>query len=169
MAIASAGPATLSPAAQAIMAAGPIGRAERAQVVRVVDGDTIVVDHGHGSERLRYIGMDTPESVKPDTPVQFMAEEAAAANAELVAGQVVVLERDVSERDQYGRLLRYVWVTDARSPSGLLLVNLVLVEWGLARIATFPPDVRYADAFLAAQRSARDQGLGLWGEPTSSP
>ena len=77
----------------------PIGATERARVVRVVDGDTIVIDRGRGNERLRYIGIDTPESVKPDSPVEFMGREASAANAALVEGRDVVLEADVSERD----------------------------------------------------------------------
>ena len=82
----------------------PVGATETARVVRVVDGDTIVIDRGRGNERVRYIGIDTPESVKPDTPVQFMANEASAANVALVAGRDVVLERGVSDTDQYDRL-----------------------------------------------------------------
>ena len=135
-------------------------------MVRVVDGDTIVIDRGRGSERVRYIGMDTPESVKPDTPVQFMAQEASAVNEALVGGREVVLERDVSDTDQYDRLLRYVWLRDG---DGWVLVNLELVRRGYAQVATFPPDVRWTEAFLAAQRVARDAGLGLWGSATPAP
>src|SRR3954454_7687088 len=87
----------------------PTGRLEEARVVRVVDGDTLIIDRGRGSERLRYIGVNAPESVKPDTPVEFMGHEASAANRALVAGGTVWLEADVSDRDRFDRLLRYVW------------------------------------------------------------
>ena len=82
-----------------------------ARVVRVVDGDTIKVrlDGSGGTERVRYIGIDTPESVKPGTPVQCFAKAASHANERLVAGRSVRLEGDVEPRDRYGRLLAYVW------------------------------------------------------------
>ncbi len=134
-------------------------------MVRVVDGDTIVVDRGHGQERVRYIGMDTPESVKPNTPVEPMAHEAAAANSRLVAGRKVVLEKDVSETDRYGRLLRDVWLDDG----GWRLVNLELVREGFAQVTTFPPDVKYVDVLLAAQRDARERGVGLWSLGPEAP
>ncbi len=143
---------------------GPRGATERASVLRVVDGDTIEVDRGRGAERVRYIGVDTPETVKPGTPVEWMGREASAANRALVEGQDVVLERDVSETDRYGRLLRYVWL---QSPDGWLFVNLELLRRGLAQVATYPPDVAYVDLYLEAQREARDAGRGLWGEPPS--
>jgi micrococcal nuclease len=134
--------------------------------VRIVDGDTIVIDRGRGDERLRYIGMDTPESVKPDTPVEFLAKEASAANEALVSGRDVVLERDVSDADRYGRLLRYVWL---REGDGWVFVNLDLVRRGFAQVATYPPDVRWADTLLAAQREARGARVGLWGPVTPAP
>jgi len=138
---------------------GPTGPTTTARVTRVVDGDTIIVAIDGGTARVRYIGMDTPESVKPGTPVEPMAEEAAAANRDLVEGREVVLERDVSETDQYGRLLRDVWV---QQDGRLLLVGLELVRRGFAQVTTFPPDVKYVDDLLAAQREARDAGVGLW-------
>jgi micrococcal nuclease len=141
---------------------GPQGPTEQARVVRVVDGDTIVVDRGNGHERLRYIGIDTPETVKPDTPVAWMGPEATAANEVLVEGREIVLERDVSEVDQYGRLLRYVWL---ESDAGWLMVNEELLRRGVAQVTTYPPDVAYVDRFLAAQRAAREAGVGLWGSP----
>lgn len=144
----------------------PVGETETARVVRVVDGDTVIIDRGRGNERLRYIGMDTPESVKPGTPVEFMAKEASAANAAMVEGRTVVLERDVSETDQYDRLLRYVWVRDG---DAWRFVNLELVRQGFAQVATFPPDVRWTDVLRDAQRAARDAGIGLWGPATPRP
>ncbi len=138
----------------------PTGPTEEARVVRVVDGDTIVVDRGRGDERLRYIGMDTPETVKPASPVEWMGAEAAAANRSLVEGRAVVLERDVSETDRYGRLLRDVWL---HGDGGWRLVNLELVRDGYARVSTYPPDVKYVDLLLAAQVDAREHDRGLWG------
>lgn len=144
--------------------ASPIGPTERATVLRVVDGDTIVVDRGRGEERVRYIGVDTPETVDPGSPVGWMGPEASAANERLVEGRQVVLERDVSETDRYGRLLRYVWLEDPSHPTGWLFVNLELVALGFAQVVTYPPDVRYVDLYLAAQRIASEAGLGLWGD-----
>jgi micrococcal nuclease len=152
-------PATQLPSPQPSTFA-PTGTTETARVVRVVDGDTIVVDRGLGDERLRYIGMDTPETVKPASPVEWMGREASAANKTLVEGQTVVLEKDVSDVDQFGRLLRHVWLN---RPTGWLLVDLELVRTGYARASTYPPDVKYADLYLAAQVDAREHDRGLWG------
>lgn len=130
---------------------------EIAQVTRVVDGDTIDVRRADGRVvRVRYIGVNTPETVDPRRPVECFGKEASARNTELVAGKTVLLEKDISETDQYGRLLRYVWVGDT-------LVNSVLVEEGFARPVTFPPDVRYVDWYRAREREARSSGRGLWG------
>ncbi len=145
----------------------PVGPTQTATVVRIVDGDTIVVRFNGRDHRLRYIGMDTPETVKPSTPVQWMGPEAAAANRALVAGRTVILEKDVSETDRFDRLLRYVWLHDGGTWT---MVDLELVRRGFAQVETDPPDVRYADRFVAAQRAARQAGVGLWGDrPTASP
>ncbi len=128
-----------------------------ARVVRVVDGDTIEVDVGGVSYRVRYIGVDTPETVHPTQPVGCFGPESSAFNKALVEGQTVHLETDVSDTDRYGRLLRYVWIADGR------MVNEVLAEEGYAQVATYPPDVKHVDRFLAAQERARDEGRGLWG------
>lgn len=160
---AAATPARQTPTlAAGALGSAPIGRVEEARVVRVVDGDTIVVDRGRGSERLRYIGMDTPETVDPRRPVEPMGEQASKTNEMLVGGSTVWLEKDVSETDRYGRLLRDVWLRDDTRPSGWLFVNLELVAEGFAQVSTYPPDVRYVDALVDAQRAARDAGLGLW-------
>lgn len=149
--------------------AAPTGPTETARVVRVVDGDTIVIDRGRGEESLRYIGVDTPETVHPSEPVEWMGKEASDANRALVEGRDVILERDVSEVDQYGRLLRYVWIYDGATWT---FINFALVAAGFAQVDTYPPDVKYVDSYLAAQQSARDQGIGLWAaapSPTPSP
>lgn len=130
---------------------------EIAQVVEVIDGDTIDVLRGGVRYRVRYIGIDTPETRDPNRPVEPFGPEASAKNAELVGGKVVRLEKDVSEADRYGRLLRYVWVGD-------LLVNAELVRLGYALVSTYPPDVKYQDLFLRLQQEAREAGRGMWAE-----
>jgi micrococcal nuclease len=155
-------PGRPTPAAASPFGSAPFGQTEQARVVRIVDGDTIVVDRGRGNEKLRYIGMDTPETVDPNSPVEWMGPQASKANSALVADRTVTLEKDVSEVDRYGRLLRDVWLRDPGRPWGWLFVNLELVERGYAQVTTFPPDVRYVDLLLAAQRRARDAGRGLW-------
>lgn len=123
---------------------------EAATLVRVIDGDTIDVRLADGrTERVRYIGINTPERGE-----QF-ADNATYANRSLIEARPLLLARDVSERDRYDRLLRYVVAGD-------VFVNLALVEQGLAQVATYPPDVRCVDAYLAAQQRAREQGAGLW-------
>jgi micrococcal nuclease len=128
-----------------------------ASVVRVVDGDTIKVRIGGRTERVRYIGMDTPESVKPGTPVQCFAERAAAANAALVSGRTVRLVGDAERRDRYGRLLAYVY----REPDGAF-VNAELVRAGYARTLTIPPNVAHERDFARLADQARRAGRGLW-------
>jgi micrococcal nuclease len=137
---------------------GPTGKTTKAKVVRIVDGDTIVVAYGGHQYKVRYIGIDTPETVDPSSPVQWMGPQASAANTKLVAGKSVVLEKDVSETDQYGRLLRYVWL---KTGADWLLVNLELVKRGYASASTWPPDVKYVDVYLAAESGAQTAGVGL--------
>jgi micrococcal nuclease len=127
------------------------------QVVRVVDGDTIRVRVGDRTERVRYIGIDTPESVKPGTPVQCYAKRAAAANTALVAGRQVRLVGDVEHRDRYGRLLAYVY----RVGDGAF-VNALLVRDGYARTLTIPPNVAHAAELARLASTARTAGRGLW-------
>ena len=129
--------------------------------MRVVDGDTIDVLIGGEELRVRYIGIDTPETVDPRRPVGCFGKEASARNRELVEGKTVGLEKDVSEADRFGRLLRYVWL-------GGRMVNARLVEEGYATASTFPPDVRYSELFAILQAEARTHGSGLWG-PCATP
>ena len=105
---------------------------------------------------MRLIGIDTPESVKPGTPVECFAREASAFMKRLVEGRRVRLEHDVEERDRYGRLLAYVY-------RGELFVNAEMVRRGYASVATFPPNVRHAERLVRLQRQARAAGRGLWG------
>jgi micrococcal nuclease len=126
-------------------------------VTRVVDGDTIHVDLDGVDETVRYIGVDTPESRKPGTPVQCFAKKASARNAALVDGQAVRLRFDAERRDRYGRLLAYVY----RARDGAF-VNAELVREGYARPLTVPPNVRYERRFGDLARQARRDGRGLW-------
>jgi micrococcal nuclease len=125
------------------------------KVTRVIDGDTIEVDIGGKLYKVRYIGIDTPETVHPSKPVECFGKEASEKNRQLVEGKTVRLEKDVSETDSYGRLLRYVWVGDN-------FVNDYLVRQGYAYAYTYPPDVKYAEQFVQAQREARENNRGLW-------
>lgn len=157
-------PATIRPTRLAptqIPAASNFSEA-KAQVVRVIDGDTIDVNIGGKIYRVRYIGVDTPETVDPSQPVQCFGREASAFNKQLVEGKAVRLEKDISETDKYGRLLRYVYVGD-------LFVNAELLRQGFAQVVTYPPDVKYVDVYLQLQREAREANRGLWGACNSAP
>ena len=134
------------------------GSGANATVERVVDGDTIIVRAGGRRERVRLIGIDTPESVKPNTPVQCFAIEASnRTKALLPPGTPVRLVGDVEQRDRYKRLLAYVY--RARDD---LFVNLVLAREGYAVPYTFPPNVAHTAEFVAAAAEARDAHRGLW-------
>jgi len=172
----------------------PVSSRQAALVTRVIDGDTIEVEpvlshalsrspersegaiEGEAEEtilpepprgvegvegqrhKVRYIGIDAPETRHPQKPEECFGHEAAEKNRGLVEGKAVYLEKDVSETDRYGRLLRYVFLQDGT------FVNAELVRLGYAQVATFPPDVRYADLFLRLQREAREARRGLWGQ-----
>lgn len=124
------------------------------EVLRVVDGDTIVVEIDGRRERVRYIGIDTPEMNDEREAIVVEARNATAANEQLVGGKSVRLEFDVQLRDKYGRLLAYVWIGDT-------MVNEELVRSGYAELLTIPPNVKYADRLaeaLQTAREARDDG-----------
>lgn len=171
-ALAACGPAVdLTTQAPATSGEEPSGH-EVATVVRVVDGDTIVVriedrvpGEGAGEarigaeHRLRLIGIDTPESVDPRRPVECFGREASAAAKEFLDGEEVILVKDVEERDDFDRLLRYVYVGDE-------MANARLVANGYATAFTYPPNVRHADLFVALEREARRNKKGLWSPDT---
>ncbi len=126
-------------------------------VTKVIDGDTIEIE---GGQRVRYLGVDTPETKDPRKTVECFGKEAAGKNRELVEGKRVILEKDISDTDKYGRLLRYVYLP---LPEGtLLFVNDYLIRTGFAKVLTIPPDVKFSQQFLEAQVKAREQNLGLW-------
>ena len=128
-------------------------------VTRIVDGDTIHVRVDGHIEKVRYIGVNTPEVHHPRKGEEPGGRAAADVNRGLVAGRHVRLELDAQSRDRYGRLLAYVWVDDT-------MVNAELVRRGYAQVMTIPPNVRHQSLFLKLQREAREAGRGLWAEPT---
>jgi micrococcal nuclease len=134
-----------------------------ARVTHVVDGDTIDVRLAGGDEdTVRYIGIDTPETVKPGTPVQCGGPKAHAVNEHLVGGRAVTLRFDAERRDIYHRLLAYVYV--AGPPGGRpLFVNAELARRGLARTLTIPPNDSFAALFARLAHRAGVEGRGLWG------
>lgn len=131
------------------------------RVVRVVDGDTIEVDSGGGAETVRLIGIDTPETVDPRRPVGCFGKEASNETHRLLDGQSVVLEKDVSDKDKYNRLLRYVFLVDEHN--NWIFINDYLVRSGFAVSSTYPPDVKYQERLKEAEKEAREGNLGLWG------
>jgi len=138
--------------------AEPEGKTKVVTVERVVDGDTIEVrSEGGKVEDVRMLLVDTPETVHPDKPVQPFGQEASRLTKELLPeGTKVTLERDISERDKYGRLLAYVW-KDGK------MVNQILLREGLARVAyVFEPDTRYVDEFRTIEKKAREEERGIW-------
>ncbi len=131
-------------------------RAAGALVTRVVDGDTVEVRIDGTAEDVRYIGVDTPETVKPGTPVQCFGPRASAFNHRLVEGRRVRLVFGAERRDAYGRLLAYVYL-------GRRFVNASLVRRGLARTLTIPPNDRFAPLLRGLELGAARAGRGLWG------
>jgi len=126
-------------------------------VTRIIDGDTIQVRVDGRVEKVRYIGVNTPEVHHPRKGEEPGGRAAAAVNHDLVTGRRVRLELDAQSRDRYGRLLAYVWVDDT-------MINAELVRRGFAQVMTIPPNVRHQSLFLKLQREAREARRGFWGE-----
>lgn len=130
-------------------------------VTEVIDGDTIEVE---GGVMIRLLGVDTPETVDPRRSVGCFGKEASKKVSELLSNKRVILEKDISESDIYGRLLRFVYLPlDSSAHSNVLFVNDYLIREGYAKVLTIPPDVKFTEQFLEAQKQAREAKLGLWG------
>ena len=131
---------------------------EKALVTKVVDGDTFEIEN---DITIRFIGIDTPETVDPRRPVGCFGKEASNETKSLILGKVVILQRDISNTDKYGRLLRYVFLPldDGR----ILFVDDYLVREGFAKVYTYPPDVKYNEQLREAEIEARENNRGLWG------
>lgn len=139
------------PSAGGVLPGGALPDGDRAEVTHVFDGDTIEVELDGRTWKLRYIGVDSPEREEP------FYQDAVDFNRDLVDGRTVILVKDVSETDQYGRLLRYVYLEDGT------FVNAELIRNGMARLVTFPPDVAQTDYLKELQAAAREAGAGMWG------
>lgn len=139
---------------------GPLGDGETGLVTSVVDGDTIHVQVGWEDVCVRLIGIDTPEMG------EYFSYQAKDALTNLVGGKAVRLETDVEERDQYGRLLAYVWTTDGQVWE---MANETMLLLGLATLYTVPPNVRYIERLQNAQDVAQAQHAGMWGGSSVSP
>lgn len=132
---------------------------EKALVTKVVDGDTIVVNN---TITVRFVGIDTPETVDPRRPVGCFGKEASNETKKLLTGKTVVLEKDISETDKYGRLLRFIYLP--LSDGQTLFVNDYLVREGFAKAKTYKPDVKFEQKFLEAEKQAKENNKGLWGK-----
>ena len=141
------------------------GRYQMARIERVIDGDTVITEKGW---RVRYIGIDTPETHHPRRPVECMEKEATRANRNLVEGKLVILESDVKDLDRYGRKLRYVYLPDEKGQP-MLFVNAELAARGLAQARFYPPDILRKTEIRAAERRARRAKRGIWKLPPSRP
>jgi micrococcal nuclease len=139
-------------------ARGPASKPGSGTVTEVVDGDTLHIRIGRSEEKVRLIGIDTPETHKPNTPVECFGKEATKALGRLLPkGTAVYLERDAEGRDRYGRLLAYVYRSKDHA-----FINLEMARSGFAAAYTYPPNVAHADEFVTAAADARDAGRGLW-------
>lgn len=127
---------------------------ELVKVDTVIDGDTFILENG---ERVRLIGVDAPETVHPQKPVEYFGKEASDYAKRMLEGKKVRLELDVQERDRYGRLLAYVYLEDGT------FFNAELVRQGFAQVATYPPNVKYVELFIKMQKEARENKRGMWG------
>jgi micrococcal nuclease len=131
-------------------------RGRIATVTRVVDGDTAHVSFHGRDVTVRFIGVDTPETVAPGQPIECYGPEASRFTTAELTGQRVRLEFDVDRIDPYGRTLAYLWMRDGS------MFNETLVREGFATVATYPPDTKYVQRFQAAQRLARSADRGRW-------
>jgi micrococcal nuclease len=129
------------------------------KVVKIIDGDTIEIE---GNKTVRYIGIDTPELKDERSDIACLAGKAMEKNKELLEGNSIRLEKDVSKTDKYGRLLRYVYKDD-------IFINELLVREGYALVSTYPPDVKYQDLFIEAEREARNNKKGIWSNICLTP
>lgn len=149
----------------------------KAKVERVVDGDTMIVsfvsDDGskYLKERVRFLGVDTPETVHPNKPVQYYGKEASDFTKSQLTDKIVWLQTDVNPKDRYDRMLAYVWLKeptakDLEDEASIRenMYNARLLLDGYAQLMTIQPNSRYANLFVHFQREARQENKGLWGK-----
>ena len=141
----------------------PHGATQQATVIYITDGDTIHVEIDGQEFRVRYIGIDAPEIAHNGNPGERLGPEATQANAQLVEGKTVILEKDTSDTDQFGRLLRYVWLKPADPATrDWTMVDLELAAEGLADVKRYPPDTYWQGYLQQAENNAKEQSLGIW-------
>lgn len=133
---------------------------QKVKVLRVIDGDTIELENG---QKVRYIGIDTPETVDPRRDLQCFGKEASLYNKTLVEGKEIYLEKDISQTDRYGRLLRYIYLEE----NGIS-INEQLVKEGYAVASSYPPDIKYQEKLRLIEQEARNNQKGLWQEGVCS-
>ncbi|MGI8657591.1 MAG: thermonuclease family protein [Candidatus Limnocylindria bacterium] len=158
VALSQGGSAPPGPAASG----GPRGDVDRGRVVRIADGDTVTVEIGGIRERVRYVGIDAPEVANQESgrTAECGADAATEANRELVEGAELVLERDATDRDRFGRLLRHPWI---QRDGAWIYVSEALVVAGAVEARTFEPDTLHDARLDRAERVARGAGTGIWG------
>ncbi len=133
---------------------------QKVKVSRVIDGDTIELESG---QKVRYIGIDTPETVDHRRDPQCFCQEASLQNKKLVEGKDIYLEKDISQTDKYGRLLRYIYLEENE-----ISINEQLIKEGYAVASSYPPDIKYQEKLKTAEQEARDNQKGLWREGVCS-
>lgn len=137
-----------------LLVGGIVLAEELRTVIRVVDGDTIILN---GNERVRLIGVDTPETVHPQKPVEYYGKEASAFTKRMCEGKKVRLEYDWQKKDRYNRTLAYVYLEDGT------FLNAEIIKQGYGHAYTRSP-FKYLEEFRRYERGAREGGVGLWGE-----
>ncbi len=131
---------------------------EQVTIIKVIDGDTVEIDKGI---KVRLLGIDTPETKDPRRPVGCFGKEAAAETNRLLEGNIVILEKDVSDKDKYKRLLRYIYLP--LESGQVLFVNDYLIREGFAKALNYPPDVKYNEQLREAESKAKEFKKGMWG------
>ena len=142
---------------------------EKAKVLYAHDGDTIWVKIDGKKEKVRFVGVNTPEVAKDGNPAEFMAEEAKDFTEEILKDKEIYLERDISDRGKYDRLLRYIWLEKPLSNPELSdienkTLNGILVKEGYAYANYYKPDIKYHNFLKGLEKSAQDKNLGIWSD-----
>lgn len=146
---------------------------QKAKVKYAVDGDTIWVDIDGKDEKVRFVGVNTPEVAKDGEPAEFMADEAKDFTNKTIKNKEIYLEKDISDRDKYDRLLRYIWLEKPVDNPTLndietKTLNGILVKEGLAFANYYKPDIKYQEYLKKLEKSAQDNKLGIWSDSTDS-
>ena len=145
---------------------------EKAKVLYAADGDTIWVDIDGKEEKIRFVGINTPELARDEKPAEFMAEEAKNFTSNTLRDKEIYLEKDIIDRDKYDRMLRYIWLekpvaNPAKEDIEEKTLNGILVKEGYAYSNYYKPDIKYQKHLDNIEKSAQDKGLGIWSDPTN--